>query len=69
MDSPKPALKITLPCKCMRSKEMYYESPGQEEDDFSSGIFWCTETQESFGPDGESVGKEDCHKGRKCYTT
>ena len=39
----------------MRSKEMYYEGHGQEDDEFSSGVFWCGKTQENFGPDGQPV--------------
>ena len=40
------------PCRNLRSKEMYY-AYGQEDDDYSSGVFWCAKTQEGFGPDGQ----------------
>jgi hypothetical protein len=48
---------------------MYYQSYGQEDDEFSSGIFWCGRTQENFGPDGEPCGKQHCCSGRSCYLT
>jgi len=46
---------------------MYYESPGEEEDQFSSGIYWCGKTQEGFGPDGQAASKTECCNGRSCY--
>jgi hypothetical protein len=58
---------ISFPCQHLRSKEMYYQPPGQDEDEFSSGIYWCTKTQENFGPDGRPVGKIDCCARRSCY--
>ena len=51
----------------MRSKEMYYQGQGQEDDEFSSGVFWCGKTQENFGPDGQPVSKAECCAGRGCY--
>ena len=56
-----------VPCRNLRSKEMYYQSPGQEDDPYSSGLCWCTRTQESFGPDGAPAGKGECCAGRSCY--
>ena len=44
---------------------MYYQ--GQVEDEFASGVYWCSKTQENFGPDGEPAGKSDCCAGRSCY--
>lgn len=67
MNKAKPFPKPMTQCKCLRSKEMYYEPPGEEEDEFSSGIYWCTETHEGFGPDGEPVGKHECGSKRSCY--
>ena len=62
------ALKLGAPCQQLRSKEMYYQSPGQEEDElFSSGLYWCIRTYEGFGPDGQPVGKTECCAGRSCY--
>jgi hypothetical protein len=68
-DQPVTLGEIKLPCRHMRSKEMYYQDFGAPEDEFSSGIFWCGRTQESFGPDGHSCGKEDCCSSRSCYVT
>ena len=54
-------------CRNLRSKEMFYQSPGQAEDEFSSGIYWCGKTSENFGPDRQPVGKTECCAGRSCY--
>ncbi len=59
--------KIAFPCRNLRSKEMFYESPGQAEDEFSSGIYWCGKTGENFGPDNQPAGKSECCAGRSCY--
>ena len=59
--------KISLPCRYMRSKEMYYEEPGQEEDDYASGAYWCMQTEEAFGPDNDPCDKQDCGPHRSCY--
>ena len=54
-------------CKYLRSKEMFYETAGSEDERFSGGAFWCSKTQECFGPDGSTAGKEECVPGRGCY--
>lgn len=56
-----------VPCRDLRSKEMYYQSPGQPDDEFSSGIYWCVRTQENAGPDGQPCGKCECGPARACY--
>lgn len=61
------ASRFQIPCPNLRSKEMFYMSPGQEDDAFSSGLYWCTRTQETFGPDGQPVGKIECCAGRACF--
>jgi hypothetical protein len=58
-----------LPCRHLRSKEMYYQAPGQAEDEFDSGAYWCARTQENFGPDGQPAGKIECCAGRSCYVS
>ena len=58
---------LQLPCRHLRSKEMYHQDYGQAEDEFSSGIYWCGKTQENFGPDGQSCGKGECCATRPCY--
>lgn len=55
------------PCRHLRSKEMYYQ--GQDDDAFASGIYWCSKTQENFGPDGISAEKNQCCAGRACYVS
>jgi len=67
MNSPENSPQLQTPCRKLRSKEMYYQSQGQDDDEFSSGIFWCGKTQENFGPDGQPVSKTDCCTGRGCY--
>jgi hypothetical protein len=46
---------------------MYYQDFGAPEDPYSSGIYWCGRTQEGFGPDGHSCGKDECSGQRSCY--
>jgi hypothetical protein len=58
--------KLQLPCRNLRSKEMYYQGVGHE-DEFASGVYWCAKTQEGFGPDGQPAGKKECCAGRTCY--
>jgi len=65
MDSETPA--FVFPCKHIRSKEMYYQSSTDENDPFSSGMFWCARTHESFGPDGEPVERAECKADRRCF--
>lgn len=67
MNTPDPAPQFQIPCRNLRSKEMFYQPPGSDDDQFSSGLFWCSRTQESFGPDGQPVGKTDCCSGRPCF--
>lgn len=58
---------VPVPCRYIRSKEMFYQSPGQPEDEFSSGIYWCVKTQENTGPDGQACSKCECGPARACY--
>ena len=67
MNAPENSSQRQTSCRKLRSKEMFYQSPGQEDDAFSSGVYWCGKTQENVGPDGEPVGKADCCAGRGCY--
>ena len=59
--------EFKIPCRHLRSKEMYYQDFGATDDPYASGIYWCGRTQESFGPDGHSCGKEECGGQRSCY--
>lgn len=64
---PIPLGSIKLPCRHLRSKEMYYQNYGAPDDEFSSGIYWCGKTQENFGPDGQTCGRNECCAERPCY--
>ena len=61
------AFNICIPCRLLRNKEMYHQDQVQEDDQFSSGLYWCGKTQESLGPDGQPVGKIECCAGRSCH--
>jgi len=67
MPTEQETFNLSLPCRHLRSKEMYYESTGQEDNPFSNAIYWCTQTQENFGPDGLPCGKTECCAGRVCH--
>ena len=67
MDESKSAPRGLLLCPCLRSKEMYHERYGKAEDAYSSGVYWCNKTYETFGPDGGEVGHEECIPGRGCF--
>ena len=67
MNPPENSPQLQTSCRKMRSKEMYYQGHEQEDDEFSSGVFWCCKTQENFGPDGQPVSKTECCSGRSCY--
>jgi len=63
-----PEFKLNLPCKYLRNKEMYYQPMGAEDDEFSSGAYWCLKTQEPFGPDRGPTGRAECCADRTCFT-
>jgi hypothetical protein len=67
MNKSESASQFQTPCRNLRCKEMYHQSPGQQEDEFSSGLYWCVKTQENFGPDGQPVAKTQCCNGRSCF--
>jgi hypothetical protein len=56
-----------MPCQNLRSKEMYYQGADQQDDEFSSGVYWCMLTHENFGPDGQPTGRKECCDGRGCF--
>ena len=58
---------LKIPCRHLRSKEMYYQEYGAADDEFSSGVYWCGKTQENFGPDGEPCSRGNCSAERTCY--
>jgi hypothetical protein len=67
VEEPVTLAEFRVPCRHLRSKEMYYQDFGAPEDAYSSGIYWCGRTQESFGPDGHSCSQEECGGQRSCY--
>ena len=67
MNPSNPSTRLRMTCPKLRSKEMYHETPGQDDEAFASGLFWCMKTHETFGPDGQPAGKEECCEGRGCY--
>lgn len=67
MNDPKTSAQAPCVCRYLRSKEMYYQPMGQEEDAFSGGAYWCSKSQESFGPDGNAADRQECLPGRGCY--
>jgi hypothetical protein len=57
-------------CRSLRTKTMFYQS----EDVGSAapelrGPFWCSRTQEIFGPDDQVADAETCKPGRGCCET
>ena len=46
MNNEEKSPNIRIPCQHLRSKEMYHQDLGQEEDQYSSGLFWCGKTHE-----------------------
>ena len=65
MDNTETSAEYEIPCRYLRNKEMFYHA--QENDEFASGIYWCTQTNEPFGPDGQPCDKKHCCEGRACY--
>lgn len=69
MNTPKPESPgKVLPCKHLRSKEMFYADDPFGEDAFSSGLYWCACTEKPKGPDGKLVDRMECTPDRDCFT-
>ncbi|MBT5707038.1 MAG: hypothetical protein HOI66_12030 [Verrucomicrobia bacterium] len=60
-------IEFVIPCKYLRTNKMFHGAPDEEVDESEAGMFWCEKTRETFGPDGDCVGKSDCRSNRKCY--
>lgn len=54
-------------CKHLRSKEMFHSETPLAEDAYHSGIYWCEQTSEGLGPDGECADSGECASGRGCF--
>ena len=62
------APSIDVPCRRLRSKEMYIDSEHDPTVPSShSGLFWCMHSQNCLGPDGDVVTQENCKPGRGCF--
>lgn len=62
-DTPKPC------CPHLRMNSMFYrddERPGLLHDEEAMG-YWCMETNESTGPDGQAATHKKCQPGRACF--
>lgn len=55
------------PCRCLRSKEMFYDNGTPLEERSGSGIYWCSRTHKCLGPDNTVVSPEDCLTHRPCF--
>ena len=65
MENLETSARFEFPCRNLRCKEMFQQSP--EDDAFAGGVYWCGQTQEAFGPDGKPAAKRECCEGRACY--
>ncbi len=55
-------------CRRLRCKEMFIET-AQLFDiaKAASGAYWCGQTEQVLGPDGQVVEPEACKSGRGCF--
>ena len=66
-----PKIKIGVHCLNLRHKGMYvlatpYPEESQFYDAYDSTAYWCVETQQAFGPDGQPARPDCCGDGRDC---
>ena len=69
-EAPQPESPPTAPCRFLRNKGMYVYSDGSGggHEDYDNTIYWCLQTQKSFGPDDDYVSGEECRNpSRTCY--
>ena len=62
-ETPKPC------CRHLRMNSMFYrddERPGLLHDEEAMG-YWCMETNEATGPDGQAATHRRCQPGRGCF--
>lgn len=66
-----PTVNLTITCDQLRHKMMYIDERqktfGRADDGSDTRIYWCTQTQDSRGPDGQPVMPKACQPGRTCY--
>jgi hypothetical protein len=55
-------------CRRLRCKEMFIETAQPfEMASTGSGAYWCSQTQQVLGPDGQVAEPENCKSGRGCF--
>ena len=68
MPEPVNPTAIGQSCRCLRSKEMFYEVERDAAAPPSgSGIYWCIHTHNCLGPDGQIAEPASCQPGRSCF--
>jgi hypothetical protein len=64
-------IKLKPTCLHLRHKMMYVDAreqtPGLVDDRSDTRIYFCVKSQESLGPDGESVSPKQCTNSRNCF--
>ena len=64
-------VKLTASCLNLRHKLMYVDmrqsSPGLVDDTSDTRVFFCVQSQDSLGLDGDPVSPQDCTPSRSCF--
>lgn len=64
-------VNLQVTCLNMRHKLMYVDERharrGMVDNSSDTRVFWCEDTQDHLGPDGEQVHPDVCLKIRNCY--
>jgi hypothetical protein len=63
-------LKVTANrCEKLRWKGMFIDVSGDEGGESQSGdrIYWCVQSQNCVGPDGQMATDDTCNSLRSCY--
>lgn len=60
---------LTGRCEKLRWKGMFINVSGDESEVSQSGdrIYWCVQTQNCLGPDGQAAAVDTCNSLRSCY--
>ena len=64
-------VRLRITCMHLRHKLMYvdarHKQRGMVDVNSDTRVYWCSKTQECFGPDDQPVSPGDCSNGRACY--
>lgn len=64
-------VRLTTTCLNLRHKLMYVDEQhaveGLVDRNSETRLYWCAQSQEHRGPDGEPVHPDCCSGGRRCY--